>query len=172
MLCRDRREQDKDLGIPPIMKEIQLTQGKVALVDDEDFDYLNKFKWQACKNRAGNWYAQRHLEAGGNIRMHCELFPGVNEIDHKNSKGLDNQKHNLRPATRGQNNANGRKRKGCSSRFKGVCWNKQKQCWMTRIHVLKTQIHLGLFDSEKEAARAYDRAAKRYYGEFARPNFP
>ena len=154
------------------MKEIPLTQGKVALVDDEDFDRVNQFKWQAARaNR--NWYAIRGIRIPGKknstIRMHCFIL-GIKKIDHRNTNGLDNQKENLRPATDSQNQANRRKQLGTSSKFKGVSFFKKKGKWHSDIYVSKQRISLGYYEQEEHAALAYNGAAKLFFGEFARLN--
>ncbi len=93
-------------------------------------------------------------------------------IDHINHNGLDNRIANLRHASRTENNWNARKRKGkYSSKYKGVCWFKVKKKWQARIQVNGKGIFLGIFTNEMDAARAYDKAARKYYGEFAYLNF-
>src|SRR6185369_10082175 len=109
------------------MKRIKLTQGKCALVDDEDFERVSQFKWVADKDKNNLWYASRHFPLGNGKRttqkMHTFILNGLKKVDHKNSDGLDNQKHNLRPATTSQNGANRRKQaRKTSSVFKGVWW--------------------------------------------------
>jgi len=155
------------------MKEIRLTQGKTALVDDEDFEEVNQYKWYAQLIEK-NWYAIRNLPGakGKKIYMHRSIKPGLLRIDHKDGDGLNNQKNNLRPSTNGQNIANSRKRRGCSSRYKGVTWHKHNKTWKAQISVSTKMIHLGSFDSEILAAQAYDSAARRHFKEFARLNFP
>jgi hypothetical protein len=151
------------------MRKIPLTRGLFALVDDEDFEKVNRFKWCAQK-RKNTFHAARYF-GKKYVYMHQFLIPGVAEIDHENTNGLDNQKHNLRPATRSQNNANQTKRKNTSSIFKGVYWQTGAR-WRAMIQISPgIRFHLGYFDSEIEAAHAYDKAAKIHFGEFARPNF-
>lgn len=161
------------------MKEIQLTQGKVALVDDKDFEALNQFKWTACKGK-NIWYAQRKLSIKnkrGNrikVKMHREILGlGTTEeddimVDHKDHNGLNNQRDNLRPATPQQNMANARNRVGCISNFKGVTF--RGTTWVARIGVGRKRLYLGSFKTEVDAALAYNEAAKKHFGDFAHLN--
>lgn len=151
------------------MKKIPLTQGKFALVDDEDFDRVSKLKWHT-KPVYGGWYAATWVGRGERLLMHRFIVPGVFRLDHKNKDGLDNQKENLRPATRSQYQANRRKLTLAESDFKGVSRNRSK--WRAMIGVEGKRFHLGNFDDEISAAHAYDEAAIKSFGEFARLNFP
>lgn len=161
------------------MKEIQLTQGKVALVDDSDFERVNQFKWYAQRGWYGTtgitWYArrafQRSLGRQGWIRLHQFILPGADGIDHKNGNGLDCRKQNLRSATDAQNQGNRKKQAGASSKYKGVCWHRAARKWAAGICSRGVSKHLGVFVEEKEAAMAYDTEAKKLFGEFARLNF-
>ena len=90
--------------------------------------------------------------------------------DHKNGNGLDNQKHNLRTCSQAQNNRNAKKRENCSSKYKGVYWDKKNKKWRARIYLNKKEICLGRYKNEIDAAKAYDEKAKELFGEFAQPN--
>jgi len=162
------------------MKEIELTQDKVARVDDADFEELNKHKWRAMWD-GNTWYARRHSPRDINgkrhiIYMHRQIMGAQSgqEVDHRDRDGLNNRRRgpdgNLRLCTRGQNNANAKKRAGCSSQYKGVTWYKQADKWMAYIKTYGKQIHLGYFDDEIEAALAYNEAAIEHFGEFAHLN--
>lgn len=154
------------------MREIILTRGHYAQVDDEDFEWLSQFKWYC-----GNGYAMRGVvdpvtKKQRTIYMHHEIMkpsPGY-EVDHVNGRGTDNQRENLRIALHQQNGANKRPQKG--KRFKGLCWNKQLAKWQAHIGVNGKVLYLGLYTSEREAALAYDAAARKHFGEFAHLNYP
>ena len=162
------------------MKEIKLTQGKVALVDDEDYEELNKYKWCADKGRR-TYYAVRSLWANGRksgkLYMHRVIMkaqPGE-QVDHKSSDGLDCQKKNMRICTPGENNMNQRKQtRKCHSKFKGVCLDDREnrnKTWFSYININKKRTYLGCYNSEIDAARAYNNAAINLFGDFARLNF-
>jgi GTP:adenosylcobinamide-phosphate guanylyltransferase len=155
------------------MKEIKLTQDKIALVDDEDFEYLNQFKW--CVSKSGHsFYAQTIRKV--KIRMHREIMKTQLEnnigkiIDHIDGNGLNNQKYNLRTCTRAENGRN-RHSVNNSSGYLGVFKIKsKKEKWKVQIVVNKKSIYIGTFKDKKDAAKAYNEAAIKYHGEFARPN--
>jgi hypothetical protein len=152
------------------MRQIHLTQGLVALVDDADYDELNQHKWHA--HRSGNgWYAQRHGFRGNKrciLHMHREVMlpPDAMQVDHANGNGLDNQRSNLRICTHAENVRNGRKRRPGSSRFRGVTHNKRLGKWVAQICVNFQKMHLGVFDTEREAAFEYALAALVHFGAF------
>ena len=156
------------------MKTIELTQGKVALVDDEDYEHLNQWKWYA--HSSGNtFYAIRNITVGkgkqATLYMHRVIMntPDGMETDHINGDGLDNRKSNLRVCTVSQNCANRRARG--TSKYLGVSWHSGNRYWQVRIRKDGFEHYLGNFVSEEDAARAYDAKAKELHGEFAKLNF-
>jgi hypothetical protein len=153
------------------MKEIPITQGKFALVDDEDFEWLSK----------QNWYFDRGYVARKTSRpehktqyMHREIMhpPDRMNIDHINHNGLDNQKSNLRICTRSENSHNQRLRFDNITGFKGITFHKRTKKWKAAITINRRGKTLGYFHTKEDAARAYDTAALQYFGEFALLNFP
>lgn len=153
-------------------REIQLTKGVVALVDDEDYEWLNQWNWQCMDGyaiRKDTQAANRHAYCMHRVIM--DAPPGM-EVDHINHNPSDNRRCNLRLCTKNQNNLN-RKNK-VPNHYKGIGFEKRKvrNQWYARITIDKRQINLGYFASPEDAARAYDDAAKKYHGEFACLNFP
>lgn len=158
------------------MKEIRLTHGKVALVDDEDFEYLNQFKWCVHRHSGKHPYAARHTPwCDGKrkyILMHREIMnPPINmQVDHKNRDTLDNRRGNLRICTNRENSMNSARYINNACGFKGVILDKSCAKWRARITIGGKKIHLGMFGDLRKAALAYNNAAIKYFGKFARLN--
>jgi hypothetical protein len=158
---------------------IRLAGPRYAKVDPADYQRLRKYEWFALKGTR-NFYAVRRARGPKGNRffttyMHRELMD-VGEgllVDHVNQDSMDNRRANLRPATRAENIRNRKKFSNSSgSRYKGIYLNKNHKRWVARITFAKKRIHLGIVRDDIEAARAYDRAALKYHGEFASLNFP
>ena len=155
------------------MKHIKLTQGKVAIVDDVDFERLNAFKWYALKDY-NTFYAMRGSRINGRYarrRMHRDILntPVGLETDHINRNGLDNRRENLRICNGAENRRNTIKRKDNTSGFKGVAWDRANSKWQARIKVNSRQLFLGRFTTKELACKAYVDACNYYHGEFASP---
>ena len=156
------------------LKTIPLSQGKVTLVDDEDYEMLTRHRWHVLPTHAGNYYAAASVRKNSKINtiyMHKLILniPENVQVDHINRDGLDNRRINLRTAIGNQNNMNrGKQIQPATSKFKGVNFDHGR--WRARIGINKKRIQLGYFSSETEAARKYDEAAKRLFGSYAKLN--
>lgn len=147
-------------------REIPLTRGKVALVDDADYEWLSRWKW----HYQGNGYAWRNLLVDGknrSIAMHRAITecPAGVCVDHINHDPLDNRRCNLRIATQGENRQNERPIRGGTSVFKGVVFTMNR--WSARIGSGSARTYLGRFLTQRDAAAAYNAAALALYGEYA-----
>ncbi len=151
-------------------KEINLKNSKLKiLVDDEDYEYLNKFLWKIIKKRT-EYNHPYSTHYGRIVRPHRLILNLTNPkiiVDHVNGNSLDNRKENLRICSNKENSRNVGKRKGrYTSRYKGVNQNNSGN-WLARITTDKGRLNLGTFKSEVEAAEAYNKAATKYHKEFA-----
>lgn len=162
------------------MKEIKLTKGYAAQVDDETYKWAKMLKWSAQVRQLStglNIYARRNIRTNGHTKAYYlhRMITGVKDgeyVDHIDGNGLNNRKSNLRICTQQQNTSNKRPMPGGSSTWKGVSWDKKSKTWYSYIMVYYKRIPIGHFTSEIDAAKAYDRAALEHYGEFAKLNFP
>lgn len=160
------------------MKKIKLSKGQFALVDDEDFNYLNQFRWHAVLKPNGVYYAcrgiwNRESKNGTTISMHRTIMDILNDknitVDHIDHDGLNNQKSNLRLCTTKENSRHRRKSKRNTSGYIGVCSHRANgyHYWRARIELNGKKICLGFYKNKEEAALAYNEGAKKYFGEFA-----
>jgi hypothetical protein len=166
------REAESEGGV----KEISLTQGKVALVDDCDFEHLSRFRWYAFRTPY-MWYARRNESAliapRTTIWMHRAILGAQAKqiVDHLDDNGLNNTRANIRLCTKSQNGTRQRKYTIANSRFKGV--TPHGNGWVAQIWRGEgVKGYIGFFHTEQEAAMAYDIEAVKRSGEFTRPNFP
>lgn len=148
------------------MKLIRLTRGLSAKVDDSDFESLSRHKW--CADHKG--YAIRR-KGSAQVYMHKEILsaPESFQVDHINQDKRDNRRSNLRIASKAENNRNRPIQANNKSGFKGVGLSRRGK-WEAHIKVSGKQIHLGTFNTPRQAADAYNRAALENYGEFSRLN--
>ena len=155
------------------MRKIQLTQSQTAMIDDEDYPIVSQSRW--CINSMG--YAVRHRKKSeglsDKISLHRFLmglqYGDKRQVDHINGNKLDNRRVNLRICTLQQNQMNRTKRKGTSI-YKGVNFYKITNKWQASIKFNQKNIHLGYFLDEVEAAKAYNKAAKEHFKDFANLN--
>lgn len=144
------------------MKEIPLSQGKVAIVDDDDFEKLSSYKWLYNEKKPGHGYAQRgqHVRDGfrkyskKTLYMHREILGCGEEIDHINGNTLDNRKENLRPSNRLMQTRNRASRNGSTSKFAGVHLHKLTGKWRAQIKIDGKIKSLGLHATQEEAYMA------------------
>ncbi len=159
-------------------RTIELTRGFVTTVEERDYERLSQHKWRVCMNNGLN-YAKRDKPKDENGKrsieyMHREILivklgrPLTKKemTDHINKDGLDNRRANLRVCSPRESTVHTGSRRGSSSQYKGVSWNKNRQKWEAKITYRGKRIFLGYFTDEKEAARAYDKMAKKLHRRF------
>lgn len=148
------------------IRVIPLTQGKNAIVDAEDYDWLSQWNWQAWEDSRGHWYAKRG-ERGKSILMHRQILKSDSaEIDHKNRDTLDNRRTNLRGATVAQNQWNTGRSTRNRSGHKGVSWSSRQRRWVVQAVLNNKSFYLGSYYSKQIAARVYDDFCESHHGAF------
>jgi hypothetical protein len=152
------------------VRYIPLIDGRFAIVDAADFEWLSRYTWRGSGGGMG--YASSRIK-NKRVFMHRLIMnpPPGKVVDHVNGNQWDNRRANLRVCTQAENTRNRRKSRG-TSRFKGVSWNARRRKWVAAIRLNRKAIYLGLFDDEIEAARAYDLKARELFGPYAYLNFP
>lgn len=152
--------------------EIELTQGKVAIIDDEDYEIVSKHNWRAYKDK-NTYYAitrYEHTPPYSQISLHRFIMndPEGMVVDHIDGNGLNNKKENLRIVTRQQNNSHRlNMMSNNTSGYRGVYWKKHPHNrWLSCIRFNSKLIHLGYFDTKEEAARAFNEKARELFGEY------
>lgn len=153
-------------------REIPLTRGKVAFVDDEVYEAISSVKWQATQN-GKKWYAVR-WDKRKRVYMHRVIlgYTGNGRVDHRDGDGLNNTRGNLRVCTHTQNLHNSGPTKTNKSGYKGVSWSKKRKKWIAQIMSERKHHLIGVFDDPVDAAHAYDAMAILLHGKFAWTNFP
>lgn len=166
------------------MRTIELTQGQVAVIDDHHFSWVSKHKWCVNRDAIGDFYAVRNspriLGKKTSILMHRKIMEHLlgrlltndEEVDHINLDKLCNLDTNLRLASSSENKCNREKQSNNTSGYKGVHWDSQRGKWRSTLNIQGKKISVGHFIDIEDAARAYDKAAIKYHGRFARTNFP
>lgn len=160
------------------MREINLSQNMVALVDDEDYEFLSQWKWHVFRHESGKYYAKRgewdpDTKKVKTVFIHRIILNASSEVkvDHWDNDGLNNQRSNLRIVTTSQNGANVNKRPGNTSGYKGACWHKITKKYISKLKFRGKYIYLGYFDDPVQAAKMYDFWARDLFKEFAVLNF-
>lgn len=152
--------------------KIPLTQGRFTLVDAEDFAALSAYKWHTANGYVKRTSLARHGRRR-NLYMHREIMKPMGRlvVDHRDGNKLNNTKANLRVCTSSQNHANAIRASHNTSGYKGVSYDSRWKKWRARLHINKKEIWLGYFSLARDAALAYDKAARLYFGRYALTNF-
>ena len=150
-------------------KQIPLTRGQFAIVDDEDFEWMSKFKWHCQPKSNGRLYARTGTKKVYMHRVLLNASPDV-YVDHIDGNGLNNTRANLRLCTREENQHNTPIRSDSTTGYKGVSFDKRRNRFSVEINKDKKRIRIGNFENVLDAARAYNEAAIKYHGQFARLN--
>lgn len=162
-------------------KRIPLTQAQMTIVDDEDYEWLLRWRWYYVHEVRGGYAVRSQWEKATKTRKRIQMSRVIMRrfckqdltgliVDHINGNALDNRRCNLRVCTVRENAYNRKPNANSSSQYRGVTWLGHKGKWQAGIKVDGRNHHLGQFDDEKAAARAYDRAAALHFGEYARLN--
>lgn len=160
------------------MKEIILSSRGFTMVDDDDFERFGHLSWNPSPRLYTTYVMKsawdRITSRAYTLLLHREIMEAPDDVlvDHIDGNGLNNQRSNLRLCDKTLNCANSRFRRDGRSQFKGVSWCHTTARWRATIRVRNCQIHIGRYDDDRVAAKAYDKAASSYFGEFARLNFP
>lgn len=161
------------------MKLLSLNYGPPSKVDDDVHAWASRWKWSYDRGYASRRkYVQTIYTDGVSKQKYTKLYlhreimatKSGEQVDHINGDGLDNRRKNLRICTQRQNTFNRRKQTNCRSGFKGVYWHKKAKKWASEVRADGTKYYLGLFESPIDAALAYNQAAQKYHGKFARLN--
>lgn len=169
--CRSKRPKHTAIHTPRGSKAVPLTKGYYALVDEEDYERVMEYNWHMCGGKQHK-YARAYINGKGKLLHRLIVHPKKGMVvDHINGNGLDCRKSNMRVCTQEENTRNSVSMSQTSSVYKGVSLVKDKNRWVANIGYRGTKIHLGVFNTEIEAAKAYDEAAKKYHKDFARLNF-
>ena len=166
-------------------KRIPLTQNKYAIVDNEDYESVSRFRWYAvnCSGlfyaKTGTHYATTHMGSRrkrwqGHMYLHRFLLhpPKGFVVDHINSNALDCRRSNMRVCTQAQNIYNTRKLHPGLSQYKGIKWHNRDHVWEAYVHAEGRRFYLGRSPHEEIAAQMYDKGACEIHGEYACVNFP
>ncbi len=150
------------------MKYIMLTKGRKAIVDNDDFEYLNQWKWHYSSYGYAVRTSRNSIYNRIAVYMHREIikFPS-SRVDHIDGNRLNNQKSNLRLCNSYQNIWNSRPHQRNKTGYKGITWESHRKKWRARIGVKGKRVYVGEFQNKDEAIRAYNAKALEYHGEFA-----